>query len=30
MLKFCASYELTKISENIQTYADAFNARYQK
>jgi 5'-3' exonuclease len=30
MLKFCASYELTKISENIQTYADPFNARYQK
>jgi len=30
MLKFCGSYELTKISENIQTYADAFNARYQK
>ena len=30
MLKFCASYELTKISENIQSYADAFNARYQK
>jgi len=28
MLKFCAGYELNKISENIQQYVDPFNARY--
>jgi len=28
MLKFCASYELNKISENIQQYVEPFNARY--
>lgn len=28
LLKFCADYDLKKISENIQTYADPLNARY--
>jgi 5'-3' exonuclease len=28
LLKFCASYDLNKISEQIQSYADPFNARY--
>jgi 5'-3' exonuclease len=28
MIKFCASYDLNKISENIQSYAEPFNARY--
>ena len=28
MLKFCASYDLVKISENIQQYVDPFNAKY--
>lgn len=28
LLKFCAEYDLKKISENIQTYADPLNARY--
>ncbi len=28
MLKFCASYELNKISENIHHYVDPFNAKY--
>jgi 5'-3' exonuclease len=28
MLKFCASYELNKISDNIQQYVEPFNARY--
>lgn len=28
LLKFCASYELNKIGENIEQYAEPFNARY--
>ena len=28
MLKFCASYDLVKISDNIQQYVEPFNARY--
>jgi len=28
MMKFCASYDLVKITENIQQYVDPFNARY--
>ena len=28
MLKFCAGYDLVKISENIQQYVEPFNARY--
>lgn len=28
LLKFCSSFELNKISENIEQYADAFNAKY--
>ena len=30
MIKFCASYELNKISDNIQQYVDPFNARYSE
>jgi len=30
MMKFCASYDLVKISETIQQYVDPFNARYIK
>lgn len=30
MMKFCASYDLVKITENIQSYADPFNARYHE
>jgi len=30
MMKFCASYELNKICDNIQQYVDPFNARYIK
>jgi 5'-3' exonuclease len=30
MLKFCASYDLNKISDNIHQYVDPFNARYSK
>ncbi len=29
LLKFCSSFELNKISENIENYADPFNAKYQ-
>ena len=29
LLKFCSSFELNKISENIEQYADPFNAKYQ-
>jgi 5'-3' exonuclease len=28
LLKFCAAYDLVKISEQIQSYADPLNARY--
>jgi 5'-3' exonuclease len=28
LLKFCASYNLVKISEQVQSYADPLNARY--
>jgi 5'-3' exonuclease len=28
LMKFCASYDLVKITENIQQYAEPFNARY--
>jgi 5'-3' exonuclease len=30
MMKFCSSYELNKISDNIQQYVDPFNARYSE
>jgi 5'-3' exonuclease len=30
MIKFCGSYDLIKISENIQQYVDPFNSRYQQ
>jgi 5'-3' exonuclease len=30
MMKFCSSYELNKICDNIQQYVDPFNARYVK
>ena len=30
MLKFCAGYDMKKIAENIQYYAPAFQAGYQK
>ena len=30
MMKFCASYELNKITDSIQQYVDPFNARYIK
>lgn len=28
LMKFCASYDLVKVNEQIQSYADALNARY--
>jgi hypothetical protein len=28
LLKFCAEYDLQKISEQVQSYADPLNARY--
>jgi hypothetical protein len=28
LLKFCASYDLVKVSEQIQSYAEPLNARY--
>lgn len=28
MMKFCASYEMKKIAENVQHYADAYQAKY--
>jgi len=28
LLKFCASYDLVKVSEQVQSYADPLNARY--
>ena len=28
MLKFCASYDMKKIADNIQQYAEAFQAKY--
>lgn len=30
LLKFCAAYDLQKISEQVQSYADPLNARYPK
>jgi 5'-3' exonuclease len=30
MIKFCASYELTRIADNITQYVDPFNARYHE
>jgi 5'-3' exonuclease len=30
LLKFCASYDLQKISEQVQSYADPLNARYER
>ncbi len=30
MIKFCGSYDLNKISENIQQYVDPFNSRYHQ
>jgi hypothetical protein len=27
-LKFCSTYDLQKISEQVQSYADPLNARY--
>lgn len=30
MLKFCSSYELNKIADNIQQYVEPFNARYHE
>jgi len=29
MLKFCNTWDMKKISDNIQTYAEPFQARYQ-
>lgn len=29
LMKFCATYDLQKITEQAQSYADPFNARYQ-
>jgi hypothetical protein len=29
MLKFCNAWDMKKISDNIQTYAEPFQARYQ-
>lgn len=29
LMKFCAAYDLQKITEQAQSYADPFNARYQ-
>jgi hypothetical protein len=28
LLKFCSTYDLQKISEQVQSYADPLNARY--
>jgi len=28
LLKFCATYDLQKISEQVQSYAEPLNARY--
>jgi hypothetical protein len=28
LLKFCATYDLVKVSEQVQSYADPLNARY--
>jgi Holliday junction resolvasome RuvABC ATP-dependent DNA helicase subunit len=28
LLKFCAEYDLVKISEQVQSYAEPLNARY--
>jgi hypothetical protein len=28
LLKFCAAYDLVKVSEQVQSYADPLNARY--
>jgi len=28
LLKFCAEYDLVKVSEQVQSYADPLNARY--
>ena len=30
LLKFCAEYDLQKINESVQSYADPLNARYKK
>jgi 5'-3' exonuclease len=30
LLKFCAEYDLQRVSDNVQQYVDAFNARYKK
>ena len=30
MLKFCNSYDMKKIADNIQSYAEPFQARYQR
>lgn len=30
LLKFCAEYDLQRISDNVQGYADPLNARYTK
>lgn len=30
LLKFCASYDLVRVSEQVQSYADPLNARYQQ
>jgi len=30
LLKFCAEYDLQRISDNVQSYADPLNARYTK
>jgi 5'-3' exonuclease len=30
LLKFCAEYDLQRISDNVQSYADPLNARYVK
>jgi hypothetical protein len=28
LLKFCAEYDLVKVSEQVQSYAEPLNARY--
>jgi hypothetical protein len=30
LLKFCSEFDLVKISEQVQSYADPLNARYQQ
>jgi hypothetical protein len=30
LLKFCASYDLVKVSEQAQSYSDPLNARYHQ